>query len=66
MYPISVINASQILNTTLLRGTAVAQWFRYCARNRKVAGSIPAGVSGIFHSHKILPIALWPLYRLSL
>jgi hypothetical protein len=29
-------------------GTAVAQWLRYCATNRKVAGSIPAGVSGIF------------------
>ena len=27
-------------------GTAVAQWLRYCATNRKVAGSIPAGVSG--------------------
>ena len=29
-------------------GTAVAQWLRCCATNRKVAGSIPAGVSGIF------------------
>ena len=28
------------------RGTAVAQWLRRCATNRKVAGSIPAGVSG--------------------
>ena len=28
-------------------GTAVAQWLRCCATNRKVAGSIPAGVSGI-------------------
>jgi len=26
-------------------GTAVAQWLRRCATNRKVAGSIPAGVS---------------------
>ena len=38
-------------------GTAVAQWLRCCAKNRKVAGSIPAGVSGIlidikfFRSH---------------
>ena len=32
-------------------GTAVAQWFRYCATNRKVAGSIPDGVIGIFHWH---------------
>jgi hypothetical protein len=27
----------------------VAQWLRYCATNRKVAGSIPYGVIGIFH-----------------
>ena len=26
------------------QGTAVAQWLRCCATNRKVAGSIPAGV----------------------
>ena len=30
-------------------GTAVAQWLRCCATNRKVAGSIPAGAIGIFH-----------------
>jgi len=29
-------------------GTSVAQWLRYCATNRKVAGSIPAGVSGFY------------------
>ena len=29
-------------------GTAVAQWLRCCATNRKVAGSIPGGVSGFF------------------
>jgi len=29
-------------------GTAIAQWLRCCATNRKVAGSIPAGVSGFF------------------
>ena len=27
-------------------GTAVAQWLMCCATNRKVAGSIPDGVSG--------------------
>jgi hypothetical protein len=27
----------------------VAQWLRYCATNRKVAGSIPDGVIEIFH-----------------
>ena len=29
-------------------GTAVAQWLRCYATNRKVGGSIPAGVSGFF------------------
>ena len=29
-------------------GTAVAQLLRCCATNRKVAGSIPAGVNGFF------------------
>ena len=32
-------------------GTAVAQWLRCCATNRKVAGSIPDGVIGNFHWH---------------
>ena len=30
-------------------GPAVAQWLKRCATNRKVAGSIPDGVIGIFH-----------------
>ena len=30
------------------QGTAVAQWLRCCATNRKVIGSIPDGVIGIF------------------
>ena len=29
-------------------GTAVAQWLRCGATNQKVAGSIPAGVTGYF------------------
>ena len=29
-------------------GTAVVQWLRCCATNRKIAGSIAAGVIGIF------------------
>ena len=33
----------------IIMGTAVAQWLRCCATNRKVAGSIPFGVIGIFH-----------------
>ena len=32
----------------VLRGYAVAQLLRHCATSRKVAGSIPDGVSGIF------------------
>ena len=32
-------------------GTAVAQWLRCCATNRKIAGSITDGVIGIFHWH---------------
>jgi hypothetical protein len=32
-----------------LKGTAVAQWLRYCATSRKVVGSIPDDVIGIFH-----------------
>ena len=34
--------------SSVVMGTAVAQWLRCCATNRKVAGSIPAGVSGFF------------------
>ena len=30
------------------KGTAVAQWLMCCATNRKVAGSIPDGISGFF------------------
>ena len=33
------------------RGTAVAQSLSCCATNRKVVGSIPDGVTGIFHWH---------------
>ena len=47
-------------------GTAVAQWLRCCATNRKVAASIPADVIGICHWHKFVPITLWPGGRLSL
>ena len=33
----------------MFRPYAVAQWLRCCATNRKVDGSIPAGVIGFFH-----------------
>jgi len=36
------------IDYTVHCGTAVAQWLRCCATNRKVAGSIPAGVIGFF------------------
>jgi len=35
-------------NILVKPGTAVAQWLRCCVTNRKVAGSIPASVSGFF------------------
>ena len=38
-----------LLLLLLLLGTAVSQWLMCCAKNRKVAGSIPDGVIGIFH-----------------
>ena len=40
----------RFINATysIITGTAVAQWLKRCATNRKVAGSIPAGVSGLF------------------
>jgi len=44
----------------------MAQWLMCCATIRKVGGSIPAGVIGIFHLHKVIPIALWSWGRLSL
>jgi hypothetical protein len=42
---------------------AVAQWLSCCATNRKVAGSMPDGVTGIFHWYIILPLALWDWVR---
>jgi hypothetical protein len=36
-------------STTKL-GHAMAQWLRHCTTNRKVACSIPDGVTGYFHS----------------
>jgi len=42
------------VDTLVILGTAVAQWLRCCATNRKVDGSIPAGVSGSFIDLKSL------------
>ena len=59
---------SIVLKQTVLclLGPAVAQWLRCCATDRKDVGSIPVGVIGIFHCHKIFPIALWLWDRLRL
>jgi len=44
--------STDVFNSSILylasQGTAVAQWLRCCVTNRKVAGSIPAGVIGFF------------------
>ena len=49
-HPIQYCDFKQFFhNTCYIRATAVAQWLRCCATNWKVAGSIPAGVIGIFH-----------------
>ena len=46
---VRIDNTSQILGIFIYYTvTAVAQWLRCCATNRKVAGTIPAGVSGFF------------------
>ena len=44
----SIYNYSIIYLLYVIIGTAVAQWLRCCATNRKVVGSIPADVTGIF------------------
>ena len=43
---ICLVFSANILNKV---GTAIAQWLRCCATNRKVAGSIPDDITGIFH-----------------
>ena len=35
----------------LMGDTRWRSWFRHCATSRKVAVSIPDGVTGIFHCH---------------
>jgi len=42
-------------------GTRWRSWLRHCAKSRKVEGSIPDGVIGIFHRHTTSgrTLALW-------
>ena len=48
-----LLNAAQFITYRLhvQRGTRWHSWLRRCATSRKVAGSIPDGVIGIFHWH---------------
>jgi len=48
LFKILTTSLQQIIFHNCHSGTAVAQWLRCCATNRKVAGSIPAGVSEFF------------------
>ena len=45
----AVIHENNSISYMTIRGIMVAQWLRYCATNRKVAGSISGGFIGIFH-----------------
>ena len=51
--PVYSVAAVLYLQSVLhVMGTAVAQWLRCCATNRKVVASIPAGVIGFFFDIK--------------
>ena len=45
---LSIIILYLLIMYSIITGTAVAQWLRCCATNRKVAGSIPDCVIGFF------------------
>ena len=47
----TAISMQNFIMFYLVVGIAVAWWLRCCATNRKVAGSIPDGIIGIFHRH---------------
>ena len=53
-----------------VRGTGWRTWLRHCARSRKIASSIPDGVTGIFHWHNpsgrnVAPRSTQPLTEMS-
>ena len=50
---------------SLSLGTEVVQWLRCCATNRKVAGSIPDGVIGIFPDRTMALGSTQPLTEMS-
>jgi hypothetical protein len=55
-----------VICTMLLLGTGGTQWLRHWATNRKVVGSIPDGVIGIFHSgHTMALGSTQPLTEMS-
>ena len=51
---LQVVKVSHYILLTPTPGTAIAQWLRCCGTNQKVAGSIPAGVSGFSFDIKSL------------
>ena len=46
-----IFNTLIYLSICLFGGTGLRSWLRHCATSRKVVGSIPDGVTGIFHGH---------------
>ena len=49
--PAAIHSLNLLSYPRLVMGTAMAQWLRRCATNRKVASSISDSVIGIFHWH---------------
>jgi len=48
----TLIQFLQLLTSSIcFEGTRQRSWLRHCATSRKVAGSIPNRVTGIFHGH---------------
>ena len=53
IYSLQSSKGPYMLALQLYSGTVVTQWLRCYVTNRKVAGSIPDGVIGIFHWHNL-------------